>query len=1193
MRLATSALLVIASVLTFSSGRTGATVYTIRADGFGTYATIQDAIDVSVSGDTILLTNGTYTGAGNRDIDFGGRGIVVVSESGPDMCTIDCGGSVGNEHRGFHFHSMESSDAVVDGITITNGRVELTDGGGILIENGSSPVIRNCRIENNLSAGSDAPLHYSRGGGIAVYNSSPSIIDNVIATNSTELFQDQGGGIYLYSSGALVMGNVITGNFSCNGGGISAENSPTSIIYNHLEDNMCDGVGAGIYIEDSFDTGNPYLVHNNIIISNQAVECGGIATVSFATTDIRNCTIVGNDGGGIYGTGQGGTATDCILYLNTDYQASGAVTAEYCWVEGGYSGTGNITGSSIAFESGPLGNHYIPAGNECENSGSDLASNITFADGEGEFNLDEMTVFALQHFDTGQVDIGYHYRRANRRFDIPADFATIQEGIDHSVDGDSVALAWQTFYEDIDFHGRNILVYSPGTWYWPPEIPTIEGSGSGPVVTFHGGETNEAELRGCYIRGGDGTHGGGVSIRDSSPHVNEVYIYNCTATFGGGVYVFNGSPRLRNMKITDNTAQFGGGVYVTYASPELYSNQIGRNTSTWSSGGQGGGIYINESAVYINNNAVFDNVNQDNGGTGSGGGIFIRGASSNVTMTNVTIANNTASDGSGIFVENGTAALDKTIIALGWGGEAACCTGTGSVTLSCCDVYCNEGGDFTGCIAGLEGESGNFSADPLFCDPSDDFYGISWDSPCFFISACGGRIGGGSFMTCTQHVTMVFSNGSGDFPTIQAAVDGVAGGGIIQLADGTFSGPGNRDVDFGGKSITVRSLSGDPENCIIDCGGGIGEPYRGFILNEREGHGARIEGITIRNGWTGGSGGGINLTRSHATIKNCIFEKCHANDGGGMSTYMSEGLITDCGFDSCTADNAGGGIFNHTSNPTIRDCYFIENWANWGGGGLYNHYSSPYTERCAFAGNTSDHWGGGVHNNHPASMPTLQNCTFSRNAAPVGGGMFSRNFAAPVVYNSIIAFSEDGVAVHTQTDATTTLYCCDVYGNDDGDYVGGIVGQDGANGNFSADPLFCNELIHYLRLTESSPCTQENTGSCGLIGAIWENCHPTTDVEETDPTPTVTRLFSCFPNPFNPATRIAFDLSSPGHVSLRIYDAAGRLVRILVDENRKSGRFEEVWNGTDNRGGQVASGVYFYRLTTSDFVNSKKMILLQ
>jgi hypothetical protein len=208
--------------------------------------------------------------------------------------------------------------------------------------------------------------------------------------------------------------------------------------------------------------------------------------------------------------------------------------------------------------------------------------------------------------------------------------------------------------------------------------------------------------------------------------------------------------------------------------------------------------------------------------------------------------------------------------------------------------------------------------------------------------------------------------------------------------------------------------------------------------------------------------------------------------------------------------------------------------------------------------------------------------------------MFSRNNAAPVVYNTIIAFSEDGVAVHTQTGAVTTLYCCDVYGNIDGDYVGGILGQDGINGNFSADPLFCNDLIHYLRLTDSSPCTQANSSpECGLIGGVWENCHQSTDVEEPDATPTVTRLYSCYPNPFNPTTRIAFDLNAPGHVSLRVYDAAGRLIRTLVDETRRAGRFEEAWNGKDNRGIQVASGVYFYRLTAGDFVESRKMILLR
>lgn len=90
-----------------------------------------------------------------------------------------------------------------------------------------------------------------------------------------------------------------------------------------------------------------------------------------------------------------------------------------------------------------------------------------------------------------------------------------------------------------------------------------------------------------------------------------------------------------------------------------------------------------------------------------------------------------------------------------------------------------------------------------------------------------------------------------------------------------------------------------------------------------------------------------------------------------------------------------------------------------------------------------------------------------------------------------------------------------------------------------------------------------------------------------------TRLAQNFPNPFNPTTRIAFGLSAPANVSLRIYDAGGRLVRELVNEKRPAGRFEEIWDGKGARGEASASGIYFYRLTAGSFAETRKMILLR
>jgi hypothetical protein len=94
--------------------------------------------------------------------------------------------------------------------------------------------------------------------------------------------------------------------------------------------------------------------------------------------------------------------------------------------------------------------------------------------------------------------------------------------------------------------------------------------------------------------------------------------------------------------------------------------------------------------------------------------------------------------------------------------------------------------------------------------------------------------------------------------------------------------------------------------------------------------------------------------------------------------------------------------------------------------------------------------------------------------------------------------------------------------------------------------------------------------------------------------PTRTALHQNFPNPFNPTTVIRYELAGPARVSLKVYDVRGALVRTLEDRNLPAGRYEVGWHGIDNRGSSVASGIYFYRLVSSEgVVLTKKMVLLK
>ncbi|MCK4539485.1 MAG: T9SS type A sorting domain-containing protein, partial [Candidatus Krumholzibacteria bacterium] len=88
-------------------------------------------------------------------------------------------------------------------------------------------------------------------------------------------------------------------------------------------------------------------------------------------------------------------------------------------------------------------------------------------------------------------------------------------------------------------------------------------------------------------------------------------------------------------------------------------------------------------------------------------------------------------------------------------------------------------------------------------------------------------------------------------------------------------------------------------------------------------------------------------------------------------------------------------------------------------------------------------------------------------------------------------------------------------------------------------------------------------------------------------------LYQNVPNPFNPATVIRFDLSQATHVRLFVYNVKGELVSRIVDRQMTAGQKRLDWNAVDVRGRRLSSGMYFYRLTAGDFVQTRKMVLLR
>jgi len=91
--------------------------------------------------------------------------------------------------------------------------------------------------------------------------------------------------------------------------------------------------------------------------------------------------------------------------------------------------------------------------------------------------------------------------------------------------------------------------------------------------------------------------------------------------------------------------------------------------------------------------------------------------------------------------------------------------------------------------------------------------------------------------------------------------------------------------------------------------------------------------------------------------------------------------------------------------------------------------------------------------------------------------------------------------------------------------------------------------------------------------------------------PLVTRLYSPFPTPFVRRVAVRYSLAAEGRIELRVHDLTGRVVRTLADGVKRPGRYSVSWSGTDDRGRELARGVYFCRLKAGDYVGTEKLVL--
>lgn len=462
-----------------------------------------------------------------------------------------------------------------------------------------------------------------------------------------------------------------------------------------------------------------------------------------------------------------------------------------------------------------------------------------------------------------------------------------------------------------------------------------------------------------------------------------------------------------------------------------------------------------------------------------------------------------------------------------------------------------------------------------------------------------------------------------DHATIAAALLAAKSGDMIEIEPGYYTEHG-LVLPAG---VSLAGMGDNREDTTID-----GRSQGRILTNSDDSAPALVYNLTLQNGWARGetsydkSGGAIYVNQGDVRIVNCLFLDNRADThGGAIRVLQAEPQILQCEFRNNTALTGGGGAldFSYAASAVVKECDFFLNLASWGGaiscrgnsnpqistsffhgnrtggnlsygGGAVTFFGSePVFDRCTFYGNEAEY--GGALAALPDAPARLRHCTLTGNEGAVGGGIFSKS-AATDVEASIVAF-HDGTGITSVGSQSVALSYSDVHGNSAGELDGLAADLLFAQGNLSVDPLFCGpDEFGGIRfnLDTSSPCVAADKAS-GTMGAWLDGCEGSRGVQPLPEPPRVLSIdnLSAAPNPFNPMTRIRFELQGTQRIRAEIYGIDGRRVRILADQEFTAGWNTLTWTGDDDTGRRVGSGIYVLRLQGEVEAQNRKITLLK
>jgi predicted outer membrane repeat protein len=359
------------------------------------------------------------------------------------------------------------------------------------------------------------------------------------------------------------------------------------------------------------------------------------------------------------------------------------------------------------------------------------------------------------------------------------EFATIQSAILAAQSGDEIIVAPGVYAEAVDFLGKDLFVHSTGG----PQVTVIDGSHAHSCVSFQGGETSAAVLSGFRLTAGAGTLfenvvvGGAVICVQASPRIENCEFIENTANYAAGIYVDQADPEVANCVFRGNVAaRYGGGIAGPDARPSIHDclfedNDAGEGDGTIhlaldspivrcvfrgnearsggaiNSGGTGADFLIQD-CVFVGNRAhgqhggairVHEATNVrierclfvDNTAVLDGGALFVIDGASPAVRGCTFDRNGASRYGGAVAIWSGSApTLSNCIFSNSTSGGGVAVLGGSSPEFACDDAWENAGGNYVGDAADPTGQNGNLSADPIYCEPETENYGLRDDSPC-------------------------------------------------------------------------------------------------------------------------------------------------------------------------------------------------------------------------------------------------------------------------------------------------------------------------------------------------------------------------------------------------------------------------------------------------------------------------------